>query len=196
MKTQNNYVTWPFASDDSTFVDSATWAGFAYLAFEEKRKNGNKHDNPLRKKPKDGNYTWIKGEMKNNNVYGIKNAKGSYEYEIRYDPGPGDKKWMEEKDKNYLARIEREGKLKTLEPAVWYLREIDGTANMNIRDWWSKKLQAPNLSELLKNAEKNYRMKISMTFLCGLHRRHEQNSPVSNLSPDVAKNILSLPGLF
>ena len=65
----------------------------------------------------------------------------------------GDKAWMEEKDKNYLERIEREVKLRELERAAYYLRLKEHATN-SIRDWWTEKLLLPNLSQILEQAEK------------------------------------------
>ena len=85
-------------------------------------------------------------------MYGVQNAAGYYEYEVRYDQGPGDKAWMEATDKNYLERIEREGNLKKLEPAVYYLR-LQERATNSLRDWWTQKLLLPNLPQILEQAE-------------------------------------------
>ena len=63
-------------------------------------------------------------------------------YDGVYTPGSGDVKWMEERDKNYLARIEREGRLRELQPAIWYLRERE-CSTKNIREWWEEKLRLP-----------------------------------------------------
>ena len=58
------------------------------------RENGFPCDNPPCVFPTDGKYTWIKGRTKGKWIYGVKNKKGKYEYELRYDEGPGDNKWM------------------------------------------------------------------------------------------------------
>jgi hypothetical protein len=128
----------------------------AFCAYLEKRLNGNEADNPLQKMPEDGQYTWIKGRVERHLVYGVRN--GGYEYDVRYAQSPGDKAWMEEKDKNYLERIEREGKLKELECAVWYLRQEEQATN-SIRDWWTEKLKLPNLSQILEQAEQQAKQK-------------------------------------
>jgi hypothetical protein len=73
--------------------------------YKENRENGNEGDDPNWKIPEDGKYTWVKGEVKGDYVYGVKENDGDYHYECRYDEGSGDKKWMEEKDLNYLARL-------------------------------------------------------------------------------------------
>ena len=84
--------------------------------YKFKRENGTDADNPDWKFPEDGKITWIKGRVKGEYVYGVKNKDGEYEYEVRYDEGTGDRKWMEEKDRRYLARLEKEGKLEQKEP--------------------------------------------------------------------------------
>lgn len=81
--------------------------------FRENRENGEPRDNPDRDLPLDGKAQWVKcqnetdlpreGDVK----YG---EQGTGYYRPRYDEGPGDKAWMEEKDRNYLARLLREGK--------------------------------------------------------------------------------------
>jgi len=125
----------------------------AVEAFKQNRMNGNETDNPARKMPEDGQYTWVKGIVKEECVYGVKNGD-YYKYEICYDQGPRDKAWMEEKDKNYLQRIEHEGELKKLESAIYYLRLKEHATN-NIRDWWTEKLklEEPQLRQLLDQAE-------------------------------------------
>jgi hypothetical protein len=129
------------------------WGGrLAQENFKEKRVNGGESDNPSQKMPEDGKYTWVKGRVEGDYVYGVKRADGNYDYEVRYDQGPGDKAWMEEKDKNYLERIEREGNLKKLEPAVYYLRLQEHATN-NIREWWTQKLLLPNLPQILEQVE-------------------------------------------
>ena len=85
--------------------------------YRAKRENGTDSDNPDTKFPQDGKITWIKGTVKDDGyVYGVKENDGYYHYEVRYDEGEGDKKWMEEKDKRYLARLEKEGKFEKEEP--------------------------------------------------------------------------------
>lgn len=75
--------------------------------YKEKRLNGDeKQDGPGWKLPFDGTGRWTKGEENSNGfVHGVKESDGIYQYEYRYDAGNGDKKWMEECDRNYLARL-------------------------------------------------------------------------------------------
>ena len=120
--------------------------------FKGKRMNGNESDNSLQKMPEDGKYTWVKGRVDGKYVHCVRNGN-NYEYEVRYDQGPGDKAWMEETDKNYLERIEREGNFKKLEPAVYYLR-LQERATNSLRDWWTQKLLLPNLPQILEQAER------------------------------------------
>jgi tetratricopeptide (TPR) repeat protein len=64
----------------------------AVANYRENRENGTDIDSPQRKFPQDGKYSWVK------------NDKDGYTYTRRYDEGPKDKKWMKEKDCNYLVR--------------------------------------------------------------------------------------------
>jgi predicted Ser/Thr protein kinase len=112
------------------------------------QKDFEKNDPPF-----DGKITWIKGEVRGDYVYGVKNAKGEYEYECRYDEGPKDREWMEAKDKEYLKHLLNTGKLRETEPDVWRLREIDRAQEIDIGEWWSQKLKLPNI---LKRSEQDY----------------------------------------
>ena len=134
---------------------------FAGGAFEIQRENGSSSDTApgSGKAPRDGNYTWIKGSVGcdvvsgvKDAVWGVKNEGGYYEYEVRYDAGPGDLAWFEEKDRNYLTRILKEGNLRKQEPDVWYLRGLEHAEGTNIGEWWSQKLKLPNIAALLDNA--------------------------------------------
>ena len=93
--------------------------------------------------PKDGKYTWIKGRVKGDYVYGVKEADGNYHYEVRYDAGPGDLAVMEKFDIEYLSQLLREGTLREKEPDVWMLREMERAQNRDIGEWWHEKLQLP-----------------------------------------------------
>ena len=63
------------------------------------RGNGVKSDSPSRDLPVDGTWSWQKSET-------------NYFYHLHYDEGPGDRAWMEERDRNYLARLEHEKQAK------------------------------------------------------------------------------------
>ena len=89
-------------------------------------------------------------------VYGEKRPDGKYDYEVRYDAGPGDKEYMRQRDCNYLARLLREDHLKKEEPDVWHLREIDHAQERDIGEWWSEKLLLPNIEELLASSAAKY----------------------------------------
>ncbi|MFA6409314.1 MAG: protein kinase [Gammaproteobacteria bacterium] len=82
------------------------------IGYKQERANGTEADNPSRPLPYDGIYTW--GTPPNPNAS---------ERKVRYTEGQEDKKWMEERDANYLARIEREGSLQRLEPDMWRMRQ-------------------------------------------------------------------------
>jgi hypothetical protein len=87
-------------------------------------------------------FTWTTGELRSDGyVYGVKNAQGTYDYELRYNPGPDVLEWMAGKDCNYLTRIEKEGRLQELEPAVWLLWRRERVAGTDIRHWWREKLK-------------------------------------------------------
>lgn len=79
-----------------------------------KRSNGSEVDNPPRPFPGYGQSSW-------ENPYGR-------ESRVRYNESPKDREWMEEKDRNYLARLEREGTLREQEPEVWAQRERERTS--------------------------------------------------------------------
>lgn len=69
------------------------------------RENGTDEDSPKWKFPADGTTTWIKGRLDRGcYVYGHSDGDKCYKYEVRYDEGKLDKKWMEEKDSNYIGR--------------------------------------------------------------------------------------------
>ena len=122
-------------------------------------------------------------------MHGVKNGN-NYEYELLYDQGPGDKAWMEKKDKNYLSRIERESNLKQLEPAIWYLRQKENATN-NIRDWWTEKLLLPNLSQILADADQKARTMGAVAFLSGQHPRLGANSPIRHLPRGSVEQIVN-----
>jgi len=130
------------------------WGGADY---KEHRFNGNALDFKNNNPPYDGKITWIKGRVKGDKVYGVKKAKGKYEYEVRYDEGPGDRKWMEDNDRKYLNQLLSEGKLQALEPDVWRLREMDRAQRIDIGEWWSQKLKLPNISDILARSEQDYK---------------------------------------
>ena len=110
----------------------------ALTDYRKNRENGSPEDNPSWDFPEDGVYTFETPTK----MYSV----------IRYTPGPQDTQWMEEKDRNYLARILREGQLRALEPAVWYLWEQEKTPGMDIGEWWSQKLKLPDIDAILTQA--------------------------------------------
>jgi tRNA A-37 threonylcarbamoyl transferase component Bud32 len=142
--------------------------------FKNKRENGGDQDNPKNLSlDYDGKYTWVKGEVKEDCVYGVKNEEESkkqgydvYDYEVQYDAGTKDKEYFEAKDRNYLTRIrgkdDGSGELRKLEPAVWYLRKIEGAQDTDIGDWWSQKLKlsTDKLNALLKDAEQEEKLEM------------------------------------
>lgn len=93
------------------------WASFddfdACIRYKENRSNGTDSDSPPRSFPNDGIYTWDSPSKTYNPITGSN---------VRYTEGPGDKAWMEERDRNYLTRLEREGRLQELEPEIWRQR--------------------------------------------------------------------------
>ena len=104
--------------------------------------------------PGDGKISWIKGEGSGKWIYMVKNAEGQYEYECRYDEGPGDRAFMEKQDRAYLSELLKRGKLKEVEPEVWYLCEMDKAQEMDIGEWWSQKYcNKPDVADRLASAE-------------------------------------------
>jgi hypothetical protein len=102
----------------------------AYLDYRQNRENGTEIDNPKRPFPgRRGTYYWEEDRS-------LRNSHG-YKYWDRayYYASSDDEDWLREKDQRYLARIEQEGKLKELEPAIWYLREKGHVTNIAIEDW-------------------------------------------------------------
>ena len=59
------------------------------------RGNGVKSDSPSRDLPVDGTWSWQASKTER------------LHYHLRYDEGPGDRDWMEERDRNYLDRLEQ-----------------------------------------------------------------------------------------
>jgi predicted acylesterase/phospholipase RssA len=137
----------------------AGWAEYheksACSALRANRDNGDDKDELASEFPFDGEFVWIKGKKENQYVYGDeKDAEGFYHYQVQYVAGPKDLKWFEEKDKNYLYRIFEEGKLKELEPGVWYLYEVvDGGSTNDIRQWWHKFLADHNYDDPKKETK-------------------------------------------
>ena len=168
-------------------ADEDGWAAWsaARLDYEKKRENGCRIDNPSRPFPGDGNYYWEEDKSLRG-----KNGR-KYWDRARYDQGSLDKIWMEEKDQNYLARIEREGKLKELEPAIWYLRAKEHATNIDIKVWWAAKLKLPNLPKILEQAERRMKEGV-LGFLEGAHERLGTDSPVKKLPKDVVLQISEL----
>jgi hypothetical protein len=139
----------------------ASWSGqlMAQQDFKKNRFNGSQKDFENNDPPYDGKIIWLKGRvlMGGDYVHGVKNVNGKYEYEVRYDEGPKDRKWMEKNDKKYLKRLLREGKLKEAELDVWYLREMDQVQEIDIGKWWSQKLAMPNIGDILARSEQDYK---------------------------------------
>lgn len=65
--------------------------------YRENRENGSREDNPTWKFPEDGTYSW-----ENRDQYQGEPSR------VRYTPGRMDREWIDEHDRNYLARLERE----------------------------------------------------------------------------------------
>jgi serine/threonine protein kinase len=66
----------------------------AVAAYRASRQNGVQTDSPDRPLPNDGTYAWHK--------------RTDGKSQVKYTEGPGDREWMEQCDRNYLARLERE----------------------------------------------------------------------------------------
>jgi hypothetical protein len=169
MKTQIFGVyTGIFRSDLFRSLSVSPTSPFSRSDFKSKRENGDDKDNPKNLSlDYDGKDTWIKGEVKGEDVYGVKRPDGYYDYELRYDAGPKDLAYFEAKDRNYLTRILNDKKLFELEPDVWYLREADAAQGIDVTDigkWWSQKLKLPNIGELLEKAETLYMYRCLYTF--------------------------------
>jgi hypothetical protein len=148
----------------------------AFSDYLDNRANGCEADSPSANPPNDGNH-----------YHEYDSCIGCFYWSfVQYKQGSGDKTWMEERDKNYLERIEREGKLKELEPEIYLLREREHATN-NIRDWWTAKLLLPNLPQILKAAKDQ---REAITFLSGSHPRTGVNSPINSLPPDTARQII------
>lgn len=78
------------------------------LKYKEYRANGTDIDSPSRPFPYDGVYTWDEPDR----VFTSHGGRSR----IRYTEGPLDKVWMGERDRNYVFRLEREGRLDATEP--------------------------------------------------------------------------------
>jgi serine/threonine protein kinase len=66
----------------------------AVAAYQASRQNGVQTDSPDRPLPNDGTYDW--------------HERTDGKYQVKYTEGPGDREWMEQCDRNYLARLDRE----------------------------------------------------------------------------------------
>jgi len=84
----------------------------AVADYMTKRANGTNSDNPPRTLPMDGQWSW--------------DDPGALSSKVRYDEGREDKKWMEERDSRYIARLECEGRLQAEEPEVYRQRHPNG----------------------------------------------------------------------
>jgi len=99
-----------------------------FVSYMAARVNGDDSDSPERFFPHDGVYTWFDQTTQSRPKLGQVAS-------IRYTEGAGDRAWMEERDRNYLARLRCEEaerqKLKELEPALRAVqsgvRELDKT---------------------------------------------------------------------
>jgi len=87
-------VIWPSTHPAGRAVFDARVA--AREDYKEKRSNGNEYDSPKRAMPEDGRFSRTE-----------ENCKPRY-FRARYDQGPSDRAWMEERDRNYLERIKKE----------------------------------------------------------------------------------------
>ena len=147
---------WPYLGEKST-IPKASFEVGARADFNKNRCNGSDTDNPRGEAdmPGDGKATWITGTVDGSIVHGLRpSSGGGFTYEVRYDAGSDDLTWFEQKDRHYLTRILKEGNLRKLEPAVWYLRGEERIEDTDIGEWWSQKLNLPNIDVLLKEAEK------------------------------------------
>jgi Variant SH3 domain/Sel1 repeat len=63
-------------------------------SYRSSRQNGIKSDSPARPFRFDGTYSW--------------HERTDGKYQVKYTEGPGDREWMEQCDRNYLARLDRE----------------------------------------------------------------------------------------
>lgn len=73
--------------------------------YRQERENGDESDDPTWNFPHDGQYICVHGRVEGNYIYGERREDGHYYWEVRYDAGSNDKKWMEEKDHKYLERV-------------------------------------------------------------------------------------------
>lgn len=84
--------------------------------YRKNRENGSDIDNPSDEFPCDGTYSW---DTADHITY------------LRYTEGNGDRAWMEEKDRNYLARLELEKALPEQEQRHlnWTSHEANADSN-------------------------------------------------------------------
>jgi len=145
-------------------VPSDTFPLHSYALSDYKLKRMNlkstKEDPPF-----DGKWTWTKGRVEGDLVYGEKRADGRYDYELRYDEGEGDRKSMEKNDAFYLRQLRETGTLQQKEEEVFCLFEMakaQGIDTSDIGEWWIGKLarvrqQGKDIARVLQNAERNYK---------------------------------------
>lgn len=126
-------LSWLFHRHSLSSSDKQDMERKALLDYKERRENGDKGDS-LGCFPQDGEFAWIEGTAKEDGcVYGKKRLankswKGfeyKYCYKVQYNSGDKDRAWMEEKDKRYLIRLDKEGTMETLEPEEFKKRSAE-----------------------------------------------------------------------
>ena len=96
------------------------------------RGNGVKSDSPSRDLPVDGTWSWQESKTK------------GYHYRLRYDEGPGDRAWMEERDRNYLARLEHEKQAKEQAEQQQHIEEKEReleARNSELEQEWQRRTE-------------------------------------------------------
>lgn len=102
MKTQNSGTSVQTITCSLSYIQACS---IAFYDYRKNRENGTNEDIPNKKIPSDGKFILVKGEIIGGEVFGVKEDDGEYRCELCYSEGVGDKEWMNEKDRNYLARI-------------------------------------------------------------------------------------------
>jgi len=139
MKTQK-FGVWFSTARVSVYCLSEQPCASIAARSDYKKKRNNLVDSDEGEPKFDGNYTWTKGRVRGDRVYGDKRADGRYDYEVRYNEGSGDMAWMENNDRIYLNKLLTDETLQDKEPAVLYLREMDMAQDRDIGLWWVEKL--------------------------------------------------------
>ena len=110
--------------DDLEKIPVETLQQWVFSNYKKHRLNGSEEQDapsgqPIPPYDKKRDFEWISGKVgrfRADYVYGEKCADRIWRYIVHYNPAPDVIQWCEEMDRNYILRLEREGKLFATEP--------------------------------------------------------------------------------